>query len=103
MKRRTLIVDLDCPFGINHFDLLLCDRCVNMDTLVDKIPAITSSPPFAPIQVTQWSQRIDTGSSINDLTAFTNVDGFPTTGTFKIQLDTVTDTKTFDITNVSSS
>jgi len=36
VKRRTLIVDLDCPFGINHFDLVDCNECENSGILLDK-------------------------------------------------------------------
>jgi hypothetical protein len=35
VNRRILIIDLDCPFGINHFDLVECDSCAIEDTTVN--------------------------------------------------------------------
>lgn len=52
MKRRILIVDLDCPFGINHYDLVDCGECENSEFLLDK-----AMKPIIPQQnsTIQWT------------------------------------------------
>ena len=98
MKRRTIIVDLDCPFGINHFDLIPCDDCLEHD--LSTIPIPMASPPFAPV-TTQTFEWTTIGSSTTDA-SWTNISGGPITSpVYKIELGNDTDTKTFDITNVT--
>ena len=39
MKLRTLIVDLDCEFGINHFNLVPCEECLATSKRVENLIA----------------------------------------------------------------
>ncbi len=39
MKLRTLIVDLDCAYGINHFNLVPCDECLATNEKVNTLIA----------------------------------------------------------------
>lgn len=100
MKRRILIVDLDCPFGINHFDLMLCDECVNGEMMAEKLQKMTGispPPPFTPMPSTgtlQWTQTITgAGSTTTDLTGnftdiqWSNVGGGSSTHTLHLTLD----------------
>lgn len=87
MKRRILIVDLDCPFGINHFDLMDCDQCATVDKLFEKIEA----PPFAPVQKTtfQWTQTTDSTDNLTDI-QWSNVSGGSYTHTMHFTVDNTT-------------
>ena len=49
MKLRTLIVDLDCPYGINHFQLLPCEDCFVAEEMKKNLAKTIVNPvPFAP-------------------------------------------------------
>lgn len=74
MKLRTLIVDLDCPFGINHFNLVECDQC--LFTVVETDNVFDVKWNMAPYQQTPstgtWT--ITAPATTTDVT-WTNVGG----------------------------
>jgi len=67
VKRRILIVDLDCPFGINHYDLVDCEECQSTEILLDKTlqtisPQGSSTVTWTTISggsTTQWGNTTD--------------------------------------------
>ncbi len=111
MKRRTLIVDLDCPFGINHFDLMECDMCVDQEMILEKMKTgivnpLSNVPPFAPVQTNQtieWT-TISAGST-TDMTWTNFSGGAVTSPVYRIDLSNTTAdsnvTKTFDLAKIS--
>jgi len=87
VKRRVLIIDLDCPFGINHYDLVDCEECQTQEILLDKTlqtisPQGSSTVTWTTISTsstTEWGGMGDSSTSVfyldngTDLTTMTNL------------------------------
>ncbi len=79
MKLRTLIVDLDCPYGINHFNLMPCEECLMPK---DLSKTITAPVPFhAPITdyKFQWTTTDTNDTTVtwgNDTSTSAHADHF---------------------------